>query len=385
MLRFNLGRIPVEVHPSHLLVSALFALGFKPTRATEEWPARILATPDSPGYAQTLAVYVLGWMAVFFVSVLIHELGHAVVSRAYGYRPSIRLMWLGGHTQPNPNETIPWNRDVVLTLAGPGFGFALAAAAFGLHAAAVGRSEIMAYFFELTAYVNTTWTVLNLMPVPPLDGGRVSLALLMRLFKRPGFLVAQGVALLFAGGLITLGLVTGPRENLFLIIFFSSFAFRAVGLISAYFRGEAPGPDPLHPNEAAYAQALALLREDKRAEAGALLDRLLAADPAPALRGRAHHLRGWVAIKEGRGQEALGHFSQAGGERIEPQATAAALSLIGDDARALPSWELAARETQDATVLHEWAGTLIRLGRVNEARQLSGVQWGQAVQCAQRV
>ena len=66
-----------------------------------------------------------------------------------------------------------------------------------------------------------------------------------------------------------------------------------------------------------------------------------------------------MALKEGEGRRALDEFSQVQGRPIEPQAIAAAFSLIGDDARGIPLWEQAARQTRDPTILHEWAGALV--------------------------
>src|SRR5260370_1615247 len=102
MLRFRLGRIPVEVHYGHFLVSAMLGLPSRGGAPTSE----ILST---------LTI----WIAVVFCSVLTHELGHALVSLAYGYRPQIQLVWSGGLTQPNAPAPIPWHRDILLTPAGP--------------------------------------------------------------------------------------------------------------------------------------------------------------------------------------------------------------------------------------------------------------------------
>ncbi len=385
MLRISLGRIPIEVHFSHLLVGALFALATRPTHASSDWPNRVLLDSQAAGYPRALAIYVVGWMGVFFISILVHEMGHAVASRLFGYRPTVRLMWLGGHTDPNPNETIPWNRDLVMTLAGPFFGMALMFTAAGLQWWLGDRSEVASYFLRLLVTLNLGWTVLNLIPVPPLDGGKVATTLLVRLFGRPGFLVAQALALLVAGGVIALALLSNPRENLFIVLFFSTFAFRAAALVAAYFRGDAPASTPLHPLEALFGEALALVQQDKLDEAKSLLERLLEKDTSVPLRSRLHHLRGWVAIKEGSGREALDHFSQVQRDRVEPQAVAAAFCLVGDDERSLPLWEAAYAETRDRTVLHEWAGAMIRAGRVDEALRMAGVQPATAFHCAQHV
>jgi tetratricopeptide (TPR) repeat protein len=120
-------------------------------------------------------------------------------------------------------------------------------------------------------------------------------------------------------------------------------------------------------------------------DAKRLAGRALALDMTPSLRSRYHHLLGWVGLKQGEGRMALDHFSQVSGREVEPQALAAAFSLVGDEARALPLWEQAAQQTGDATVLHEFAGALLRAGREAEVRGLPGVQMEAAWACAERL
>jgi hypothetical protein len=104
----------------------------------------------------------------------------------------------------------------------------------------------------------------------------------------------------------------------------------------------------------------------------------------PDLASRTHHLLGWAALKKGQGRAALDHFSQVRRRPVETQALAAAFSLIGDELRAIALWEMAWIETQDRTVLHEYAGSLIRSERVQKALRLPSVDPEAAFLCAQR-
>ena len=54
------------------------------------------------------------WLAVVTVSILIHELGHAVAIRYYGYRPWITLYGLGGLASYNPDEEFGYDPVFVL-------------------------------------------------------------------------------------------------------------------------------------------------------------------------------------------------------------------------------------------------------------------------------
>src|ERR1700694_2041954 len=181
MLRFRIGRIPVEVRPGHFIIAALL---------------RLQGISQSARFGNS-TISLITWMAVVFVSVLFHEFGHALVASAFGYRPSIQLVWTGGLTQPNATGPIPWYRDVALTIAGPAFGFllwALCDRALLLHPS----NPFVRLFLGKMKEVNLFWSVFNLLPVLPMDGGRVAYAVLSRLFGRRGFLVAQILALVLS-------------------------------------------------------------------------------------------------------------------------------------------------------------------------------------------
>lgn len=364
MLSFKVGSIPVEVRPTHLLIAAWLAYMWMPS----------VQAPGTP--MQIVVVALLAGMFAVFVSILVHELGHAAVARAYGYQPAIVIEWFGGHTTPNAPGPIPWSKDVLLTLAGPMFGLGLGILAAVVFLATGGREvgfgpeaavhHQLLFFF---AAANFLWAILNLMPVLPLDGGRISHAVATRVFGRHGVLVSQGLALTICVALVAWGASQG---SILMAVFFGLWGWQALQLLMAYFKGK-DAAAAAHPTDLAYAQAATLFSQDKLAEARQIAERALQGDVPPQSRHRLRHLLGWVSIKEGRGTEALDHFSAVGGN-VEPHAMAAAWSLAGDDARALPLWELAYRETKDTTLLHEWAGCLIRLGRVEQARQLPGVE-----------
>jgi Zn-dependent protease len=371
MFQFRLGSIPVEVQASHLLTSAAIALTFTPS--------------GRPGVTGTMAFNVVSWIFIVFVSVLIHELGHALASRVFGYRPSIVLAWMGGHTHPNAPGPIPWHKDVLLTLAGPMFGFLLGVACYvgGLF---VGReSPVLDYLLGMGAIANFVWAIFNLLPVLPLDGGRIASVLALRVFGQKGLLAAQGLALITSVAMVTLGYTHGMP---FLMLFFAMFGFQALRALSEALKApptpkrEASAPQERNLQWAQEALAKNELHEARRLASSVLED---SAALTPELASRAHHLLGWVALKEGQGRLALDHFSQVQRQPVETHALAAAFSLVGDDAKALPLWEMAWRDTGDRTVMHEYAGCLIRAGRQAQALRLSGVDPASAFSFAERV
>jgi Zn-dependent protease len=389
MLRFRLGSIPVNVHPTHALVSALLAYAFLPRPGSltgptaVSWPYRHLLTPTDPRHGVTLALYILSWVLIIFLSTLVHELGHALVGRFFGYRPSILLKWMGGVTQMNSPSALPWHHLVLINAAGPGFGLLLATASLAGRAWASGRSEGLYFLCTVGAVANFVWALFNLLPVPPLDGGHIVSAVATRFFGQGGFIAAQGLALVVSVALVALAVVHGDP---LLGAFFVLFGLQAMRLLLAVWRGEMrlvrTPPEPL---VRALKEGREALAHGRPKEARQLaLSVLEAEETTPELDSRAHHLLGWVALKEGQGRMALDHFSQVQRRAVETHALAAAFSLLGDEPRALSLWELAWQERRDATVLHEYAGSLIRSAREQEALRLPGVEPEAAFTCAGR-
>ena len=374
MFSFRLGSIPVTVHPSHWvggLIIASMQLGAWGTM----WPGRVLGNPDASGRLQTQIAVVLIWVGIVFVSVLFHELGHAVTMRAFRYQPSIQLVMFGGYTSPNSAAPLPWGRDVVTTFAGPMFGAALGASS--LFVARLGTTEVLTYILESAIMANFFWAAFNLLPVLPLDGGRISSALLGRAFGKAGLATAY----LLGIAVCALGAYLLWKQGLSLTLLFALFfAYQNVQLLMALWRTE-PAASP--PPELVEAETL--FREGKFAGARQRVESLSGRELPRSITSRAHHLLGWIALREGEGRRALDHFSQVQGRPVERHALAAAFSLIGDETRALPLWEQAYRETRDPGVLEEWAGALIRAGRTADAERLPGVDLAGAYRAAEKM
>jgi len=162
---------------------------------------------------------VLGILAtvLFFGSVLVHELAHALVSQARGIRvQDITLFLFGGATRARVESRGPGD-EFLIAVVGP-LTSGILAVLFGI-VAGLGRdvlSRPLAGTFGYLAWVNLLLAGFNLVPGFPLDGGRLlrsaiwkatgSLGRATRVASLAGqavgwLLVAGGVAYLLAGNL----------------------------------------------------------------------------------------------------------------------------------------------------------------------------------------
>lgn len=187
MIRFSLFGIPVEIQPWFWITAALLGGG--------------LHVSDSAGLL-SVAIFVVAALA----SILVHELGHALVGRRLGGGTAAITLWAFGGLATNQGGRFTLRGRMAMILAGPGAGFLL----FLLVAAGVclvfgvpvgGQITGVALFraflgapppelqlevietlrslppngWELISsllWINFWWGILNLLPVFPLDGGQ---------------------------------------------------------------------------------------------------------------------------------------------------------------------------------------------------------------------
>ncbi len=159
-----LGRlfgVPVHLSPSWLLLAALVTLAYGQLLGSVEEPL-----PQPAAYAIGF-----GFVVCLVISVLLHELGHALTSRRFGIGVrGITLEMLGGFTEMEREAPRP-SIELAVSLAGPFvsliLGLASAAAAAVLPDGTIGDR----FAFQL-ALSNIVVAVFNALPGLPLDGGR---------------------------------------------------------------------------------------------------------------------------------------------------------------------------------------------------------------------
>lgn len=187
--------VPVFLKPSWLLVALLITLLFAPTAR------RAVGLADPAAHAVAF-----GFAVLLLVSVLVHELAHAVAARATGTpaRAIVLDVW-GGHTAFDRESAGPW-RSVLVAAVGPAANLALALAVLPFLVRPVqtpGQLLLVA-----TASANLFVAAFNALPGLPLDGGHVLEALVWRVAgnRHAGTVVAGWCGRAVAVGLAGLAL-----------------------------------------------------------------------------------------------------------------------------------------------------------------------------------
>ena len=124
------------------------------------------------------------WVIIVTLSILGHELGHAFVARYYRLRPSILLHGLGGLCNHDRAERD--RHDVFIIVAGPGTGLLLGLVTWVVSLNAPSAWMLNPWFgpvVSMSLYVNFGWSLVNLLPIWPLDGGQLYRLLMLRLVK----------------------------------------------------------------------------------------------------------------------------------------------------------------------------------------------------------
>jgi stage IV sporulation protein FB len=172
---FTIAGIPVSASPFYFLLLLMFSRG--------DWMNAVI------------------WAVCITVSLLAHELGHALVARHLRHDPSIMLHGFGGLTSRTRT-----GRDVeeaAIIAMGPAAGLALGLLIFGLwwlmahaglsHLAFSARGAAILSAFLYPCFM---WNLLNLIPLWPLDGGQLFRLAVLRFTRgRLANQITHGVSL----------------------------------------------------------------------------------------------------------------------------------------------------------------------------------------------
>ena len=197
----RLAGIPIGVQPLWVVIVALIT-----------WSLGAAYYPEQVSGIAPGASYALGLLSalLLFASILLHELGHAIVARRRGVEIEEIDLWLLGGVSRMKGYPKTAGDELRFAIAGPAVTLAIAAA-FGAVALALPPSSPAALraVVDYQVLINGAILVFNLLPAFPLDGGRVARALI---WARVGDLsrataTAAGIGRVFGYGMIGLGLL----------------------------------------------------------------------------------------------------------------------------------------------------------------------------------
>jgi len=243
-LNFRLLGVRIRVAPWFWLVALLLGWGW---RNVSNQPALVLTL----------------WVAAVFLSILVHEMGHAMAMRFYGIRSYIVLYQFGGLAIPEQYSSLmayggrrpredPVSQ-IVISAAGPATQLILALAIaiplelsgfqmrFGVPFLEYvlplrdGRAitsmplELVLYFLMSTSVL---WALLNLLPVYPLDGGQIARNI-FTLFHPAGGIRYSLILSIVTGAAIAVYAFQSLKDP-FLGLMFGLLAYSSFQILQAY-------------------------------------------------------------------------------------------------------------------------------------------------------
>lgn len=204
-LRFYCFGVPVRVHPM------FWALGLFVFWQTTNDPR----------------LRFVGVLCVF-LSVLVHEMGHALVVRRYGFPSEIVLYGMGGYATSVGLST--W-RNIWMSFAGPLAGFILYGVVYGLFLGlrkfnpdALENPPVI-FAIDKLLWINLWWGIMNLVPVLPLDGGRIMQSFVTRYFPSNSQRSVLVISIISAAAVCYYGYTV---HHTFLMIMFGVFCAQSV-------------------------------------------------------------------------------------------------------------------------------------------------------------
>ena len=298
--------IDVLVRSSWLLVAILIAFLLAPRVEEAE-----------PGLGAWKYVAGVAFAVLLYLSILLHEISHAVMAQRYGLGVrSISLHFLGGATEIDSETRTP-GQEFKVAVVGPLTSLAVGVAALALLLTA-DPDGLLGLAVRGLAGANLIVGVLNLVPGLPLDGGRVLRALVWKLTGN----MHRGTIVAGWGGRVTavVLLASLPLARLFgfrpdvldfaMAVIIAAFLWSGAtaSMVSAKVRRRLPAlkARPLARRVVAVSDQLPVaeaVRKAQESEAGAIVihagdDRLSGVVNEAALLATPEERRAWVPVRD---------------------------------------------------------------------------------------
>ena len=207
MIQFSLFGIPVRVEPIFWLTAA-FLGGIFYARTAE-------ALLD-------VALFALA----AFVSVLIHEMGHALTIRKFGLPTQVTLAAFGGYATYPPG-VLSRKKSFLVTAAGPAIQLAFGVLVLFIGKSITLESSQLSSFIDYLFWVSIVWALFNCLPIFPMDGGQMLAAILGPRRARVVHIIGMGCAILIGVFALTSGLML-------MGIFMGMFAWQNYQMLQQY-------------------------------------------------------------------------------------------------------------------------------------------------------
>lgn len=192
--------VPVRVSATTLVLVAVLTFALVPRLRDE-----------SPGLGPAVWLVGAGIGVLVYLAVLVHELAHAVLARRHGHGvESITLSLIGGRTAVEGEAASP-GEEFATALVGPLASLVLGATALGLRL--LLGDGALAVALEVIVLANLVLGLLDLVPAPPMDGGRLVKAVAWRVTGSPrrGAVVSAYGGRVVAVVVLLLTLLVVPR------------------------------------------------------------------------------------------------------------------------------------------------------------------------------
>jgi Zn-dependent protease len=191
--------IPVYISPYWFAVAAVLVVLYSA-------PGTLPGSVNGP-----VARYVVAAVAVLllYLSVLLHELSHSIVARAFRLPVRRILLYpLGGLSEIEQEPPTP-AQEFLISAAGPAMSLVIAGIGYGLNELLHTRG-IPRVIIDRLVLVNLVVAVFNMLPGLPLDGGRVLRAGIWKLTGQPA---QSTVMAAWAGRVLAILLVVVPLAS----------------------------------------------------------------------------------------------------------------------------------------------------------------------------
>jgi len=151
----------------------------------------------------------VSWSIAIFISVLVHELAHAYIANKRGWKVfGVKLDLFSGSASIDSN--IPERDSIPVVAAGPISNLLLAFITLSIYIPLYSVNPILDRFLNDLFTVNIILFIFNILPIYPMDGGRILKDVLFLKMKNRKLAkkISGSVSLIFSIALLTLSLIT---------------------------------------------------------------------------------------------------------------------------------------------------------------------------------